>query len=285
VKLRCMVCLAFLAAAILICSPLSADNTLHNPPKSAWKGRETLTWIDGNNEARAVDVYVPKSHKKNDKLPIVLWFMGSRAHVRSDYHYLGMCYNDCGIAPVAEKNGFILVVIDERHVRGKTWEIVDRDTVDETLVLDVIGYLEKTFPVDQSRVYLWGLSAGGKISQYLAAKHSDKFTAVCSASGVIDDFNDAYFDDLVRYIKTSPRKFPIVHYQTAGDYESLIKNMKGMLRLYKESGYPVEFVWFDNNIPGRFLKHEWYADLYNQKMWDWCKQFRLVDGKTVMNGQ
>src|ERR1035441_3215904 len=247
--------LILLVLAVTI-SPAFGGNTLHNPPKGTWKGRQTLTWIDGNNEARAVDIYVPKKVSRRHKLPIVMWFMGSRAHVRSDYHYVGMCYNDCGIAPVAEKNKFMLIVIDERHVRGKTWEIVDKDTVDKTLVFDVLAYVEKMFPIDKTRIYLWGLSAGGKIAQYLAAKHSDVFAAVCSASGVVDDFNDHYFDDMINYIKTSPRKFPIAHYQTAGDYESLITNIKVLLKLYKDLGYPVEFVWFENNIPGRNLRHE-----------------------------
>jgi poly(3-hydroxybutyrate) depolymerase len=286
VKLRFCISLAILAALALQGGPSFSQNALHNPPKSVWTGRETLTWIDGNREARAVDIYVPKKSAKGRQFPIVMWMMGSRSHVSKDYQYLGMCYNDCDIAPYAEKNGFILVVIDERHVKGKTWEIVDRDTVDETLTLDVLAYVKKTFPVDATRVYLWGLSAGGKFAQYMAAKHSDTFTAVCSAAGVIDDFDSDYFNDMVNYIKNTPRKFPIVHYQTAGDYESLIKNMKGMLRLYKESGYPVvERVWFPNDIPGRFLRHEWYADLYNQRMWDWCKKFQVVDGKTVVTGR
>jgi poly(3-hydroxybutyrate) depolymerase len=262
-------------------SPAFAGITLHNPPKGPWKGRETLTWIDGNNEARAVDIYVPKNVSGTYQLPIVMWFMGSRAHIRNNYHYLGMCYHDCGIAPVAEENKFMLIVIDERHVGDKTWEIVDKDTIDQTLVFDVLAYVEKTFSIDKTRIYLWGLSAGGKIAQYLAAKHSEVFAAVCSASGVVDDFNDHYFDDMIKYIKTSPRKFPIAHYQTAGDYESLITNMKVLLKLYRDSGYPVEFVWFENNIPGRNLRHEWYADLYNLQMWNWCNQFQVIGGKTV----
>ena len=277
--IRFILALAALLGLLLV-TPASTDNLLHNPPKSTWTGRRTLTWLDGNNEVRYVDVYIPTSFKKSkEKLPVVMWFMGSRVNVRKDYHYLGICYDDCDIAPYAEKNGFMLVVIDQKHEKGRGWECQDSDTLDETLILDVLAYLKKTFPIDDSRIYLWGISAGGKLSQFFAVKHSDIITAVVSFSGVINaEFT--YYADMVRHLKESPRKFPIIHWQTEGDYEDLIKDMKGMLRLYRDAGYPVEFVWL-NHMPDRKLKHEWYADLYNQKMWDWCKQFRFVDGKTV----
>ena len=281
--IRIILTLVALLGVLLINTPSYADNLLHNPPKSTWTGRKTLTWLDSNNEVRYVDVYVPTSFKKDKSpLPLVMWFMGSRVNVRKDYHYLGICYADCGIEPLAEKERFMLVVIDQKHEKGRGWECRDSDALDETLILDVLAYLKKTFPVDDSRVYMWGISAGGKLSQYFAVKHPDMITAVVSFSGVID--NSPYFNDLNKYLKESPRKFPIIHWQTEGDYEDLIRDMKGMLRIYRDAGYPVEFVWL-NHLPNRKLKHEWYADLYNQKMWDWSKQFRLVDGKTVIEGK
>lgn len=261
--------------------PSQADNLLHNPPTSTWTGRKTLTWLDTRNEVRYVDVYVPKSFKKmKDGVPVVMWFMGSRVNVRKDYHYLGLSYEDSGIAPYAEKNGFILVVIDQKHIDGKGWGMLEGEDRDESLTLDVLAYLKTRFPVDADRVYLWGISAGGKLSQVLAAKHSDLFAAVVSFSGVFDDPMSKIWTDFRSCVKSSVRKFPIQHWQTAGDYESLIKYMPDMIKLYRDNGHIIDFVWLDNP-PGRTLKHEWYADLYNQKMWDWCKQFRIADGKMI----
>jgi poly(3-hydroxybutyrate) depolymerase len=275
----------FSLLVILMTLPSYADNLLHNPPTSSWTGRKTLTWLDSKNEVRYVDVYVPKSYKKQKNgVPVVMWFMGSRMNVRKDYHYLGMCYEDCGIAPYAEKNNFILVVIDQKHIDGKGWSMLEGDDRDETLTLDVLAYLKTRLPVDASRVYLWGISAGGKLSQYLAAKHSDLFAAVVSFSGVFDDHSVQMWHNFCDCIKNSARKFPIQHWQTAGDYESLIKYMPYMIKLFRENGHPVEYVWLDN-MPERRLKHEWYADLYNQKMWDWCSKYSVVDGKTVVEKQ
>ena len=92
----------------------------------------------------------------------------------------------------------MLVVIDQKHIDGKGWGMLDADDRDETLTLDVLAYLKKTFPVDASRVYLWGISAGGKLSQVLAAKHSDLFAAVVSFSGVFDDPEEPALDGLLR---------------------------------------------------------------------------------------
>jgi|GEM_PF-2449456 len=252
-----------------------ADNLLHNPPPAGWIGRKTLTWLDSKNEVRSVDVYVPESYRKaKDGVPVVMWFMGSRRNVRKDYHYLGMSYEDSGIAPYAEKNNFMLVVIDQKHIDDKGWSMLEGDDRDETLTLDVLAYLKKTFPIDASRVYLWGISAGGKLSQVLAAKHADLFAAVVSFSGVFDDPQAQITKDFADCVKNAARKFPIQHWQTAGDYASLIQYMPDMLKLYRENGHRMEFVWLDN-LPGRQLKHEWYADLYNQRMWDWCRQFSV----------
>lgn len=264
-------------------SPARADNLLHNPPRSAWTGRKTLTWLDGRNEVRYVDVYVPEEGvRAKEGMPIVMWFMGSRRNVRKDYHYLGLSYEDCGIAPVAEKNGFALVVIDQKHIDDKGWGMLEADDRDESLTLDVLAYLKKRLPVDASRIYLWGISAGGKFAQVQAAKHSDLFAAAVSFSGVFDnpDPKDRFWVDFSDLIRNSPRKFPIQHWQTDGDFDSLLQYMPRMLQLYRESGYPVDYVRL-TDPPGRKLKHEWYPDLYNQKMWDWCKSFRVVGGKTV----
>jgi poly(3-hydroxybutyrate) depolymerase len=269
-----------LVALALGAVPLFADNLLHNPPPSAWKGRKTLTWLDSKNEIRYVDVYVPKSAGKKDKLPVVMWFMGSRCNVRKDYHYLGLSYEDCDLAQYAEKNGFVLVVIDQKHEDGRGWRMMDTDRLDESLVMDVVSYIEKALPVDKTRIYLWGISAGGKLSQVLASRHSDIFAAVINFSGVIDELGSQFDTDLTACVKGAAIKFPIQHWQTDHDYENLIANMPYMLRLYRQNGHRVEYV-FLKSPPGRTLKHEWYPDLYNQRMWDWCKQFRLVDGKTV----
>ena len=280
-KLLMLCTFAIIASVGLAALSSHADNMLHNPPTSTWTGRKTLTWLDAKNEVRYVDVYVPKSFKRmKSGVPIVMWFMGSRANVRKDYHYLGLSYEDSGIAPYAEKNGFMLVVIDQKHIDGTGWSYLDADDRDETLILDVLSYLKKTFPVDASRVYLWGISDGGKLSQVLAAKHSNLFSAVVSFSGVVDDQKSQFWIDFTNCIRSSTRKFPIQHWQTAGDYESLIKYMPDMIKLYRDNGHIVDFVWLDN-MPGRKLKHEWYPDLYNQRMWGWCKQFKIGDGKTV----
>lgn len=274
---------ALLLSPALAALPSRSDNLLHNPPPSAWTGRKTLTWLDGKNEVRYVDVYVPESvGRAKEGVPVVMWFMGSRRNVRKDYHYLGLSYEDCGIAPDAEKNGFTLVVIDQKHIDEKGWGMLEADDRDETLTLDVLAYLKKTFPIDASRVYLWGISAGGKFAQVLAAKHSNLFAAVVSFSGVFDnpDPNDRLWTDFSNLIQNSPRKFPIQHWQTDGDFETLLQYMPRMLQLYRDNGYRAEYVRL-NDPPGRKLKHEWYADLYNQKMWDWCRQFRVVKGKTV----
>ena len=88
-EIVCALCV--LASLGLAALPSRADNLLHNPPASTWTGRKTLTWLDGKNEVRYVDVYVPRSYKRAKAgVPVVMWFMGSRRNVRKDYHYLGM---------------------------------------------------------------------------------------------------------------------------------------------------------------------------------------------------
>lgn len=53
-------------------------------------------------------------------------------------------------------------------------------------ILDAIDYAVKTWQVDESRIYLAGVSGGGHMAMLMAGHHPDRFTAVSAWVGISD---------------------------------------------------------------------------------------------------
>lgn len=53
-------------------------------------------------------------------------------------------------------------------------------------ILDAIDFIHKNFKVDQSRIYLAGVSGGGHMSLLMAGHHPDRFSAVSAWVGISD---------------------------------------------------------------------------------------------------
>jgi poly(3-hydroxybutyrate) depolymerase len=54
----------------------------------------------------------------------------------------------------------------------------------ENVILQVLEYAKKTYPIDTSRVYLTGYSMGGMSTAWFGLKHTDKFAAVAVMGAV-----------------------------------------------------------------------------------------------------
>lgn len=68
----------------------------------------------------------------------------------------------------------------------------------EKVVLAVLEYAKKTYPIDESRVYLAGYSMGGAATAIIGLKNMDKFAAIApmGATGYHDDAFTAYVNSI-----------------------------------------------------------------------------------------
>lgn len=71
-------------------------------------------------------------------------------------------------------------------------------TEGEKVILAVLEYAKKTYPIDESRVYLAGYSMGGAATEIIGLKNIDKFAAIApmGATGYHDDAFTAYVNSI-----------------------------------------------------------------------------------------
>jgi poly(3-hydroxybutyrate) depolymerase len=123
-----------------------------------------ITWYD----------FVPDMVKKNPKvkvpLVITLHGMGDDPVYQADSN---------GWTAKAAEKGFIVVSPD---YPGATAE-------GEKVVLAILDYAKKTYPIDESRIYLAGFSMGGATTAMTGLKNAEKFAAIApmGATGYSDD--------------------------------------------------------------------------------------------------
>jgi poly(3-hydroxybutyrate) depolymerase len=133
------------------------------------------TWYD----------YVPKSVSANPNtgapLVIVLHGRGDDPIYQADSN---------GWTAKAAEQGFIVISPD----------YPGPDDKGEKVVLNILEYAKKTYPIDQSRVYLSGFSMGGAATAMIGLKNADKFAgiAVMGAFG----YNDEKVANIVNSVKS-----------------------------------------------------------------------------------
>ena len=68
----------------------------------------------------------------------------------------------------------------------------------EKVVLAILDYAEKTYPIDETRVYLAGYSMGGAATAIIGLKNMDKFAAIApmGATGYHDDTFSVYVNSI-----------------------------------------------------------------------------------------
>lgn len=126
---------------------------------------------------RSYYLRLPPSYDGKKKLPMIVLLHGGAGGAPQALH-------SYPLAEVTDREGAILVAPNGtgpwRREIGRTWNVefgfgpAQRQRVDDTGFLrELILNLEETLAVDRSRVYLTGLSNGGILCHWMAARNSD----------------------------------------------------------------------------------------------------------------
>jgi dipeptidyl aminopeptidase/acylaminoacyl peptidase len=140
--------------------------------------RKTITFKSSLDKSdQKAEIYVPTAHDGKKELPLLLFC-----------HPMGMSMTAArgiGHHETAERMGW-LVVCPELHglnTEGKTSFGAIPAQHD---AIDAIRFMQKTYKVDDSRIYVDGRSMGGTLSLLLAAKHPHIFAAAMAGSAPTD---------------------------------------------------------------------------------------------------
>ncbi|NDJ35519.1 MAG: hypothetical protein GYB64_12700 [Chloroflexi bacterium] len=127
--------------------------------------------VDG--EERFYLVYDPDGRAAERPLVLDMHGWGGTA-----YEQLGAS----GFTAIAEEEG-IIVVYPQATGEELLWGLAD----DVSYIEAVLDAVSADYPVDESRIYATGFSAGGFMAHYLGGALSDRIAAVASVGGLIPD--------------------------------------------------------------------------------------------------
>lgn len=149
---------------------------------------QTLTVGDGSISYL---LYLPKAYSADDakKVPLMLFLHGrgeSKGPLSSVKRWGIPHFIDLGV------NFPYVIASPQCPPSPKSWSSPE----EQALLVALLDHLNKTFKVDENRVYLTGLSMGGFGSWRLAADHPERFAAVVPICGGGDPRDAAKLKDL-----------------------------------------------------------------------------------------
>jgi poly(3-hydroxybutyrate) depolymerase len=203
--------------------------------------------FDFSGHERVLYVVVPE---KQGLMPVVVLLHGSGRNGE----IMAQAWKD-----LAVREGFILAAPDAFSPTG--WgSLVDPPEFFRAVVEQV----KAIHPIDQSRIYLFGHSAGAAYALFLAVMDSDLFAATAIHAGALQANPDGLFEQ-------ADRKMPIAIWVGDHDPNFPVDVVEATRRLYAANGYQIQL----NLIPNHDHNYYVISDEVNSKAWNFLKKVQL----------
>lgn len=231
---------------MLRCGVLMLCAFLFVIPSSA-KDKITKLSFDFSGHARVLYVVVPE---KQGPMPVIVLLHGSGRNGE----IMAQAWKD-----LAWREGFIVAAPDAFGSTG--WgSLVDPPDFFRA----VVDQVKAIHAIDESRIYLFGHSAGAAYALFLAIMDSDIFAATAIHAGALQANPDGLFEQ-------ADRKMPIAIWVGDRDPNFPVDTVIATKRLYESNGYHVELSVIPNH------DHNYYviSDEINSKAWNFLKKSQL----------
>ena len=129
---------------------------------------------------------------------------------------------------------------------------------------EAVGEISREHPVDVRRMYLWGYSAGGMFSFYLAFLESRYFAAAAVHGAVIENFKYQMAD-------FAERRLPIAYYIGTRDQWWPVEKTRASRDALLARGFPVHYV----ELPGADHNFLASADVVTRDAWAFFNRYAL----------
>jgi predicted peptidase len=194
-------------------------------------------------------ISLPSRYRESkDKWPLLFFLHGGSG--RGDDLKLVSRYGPPAIA--ARNPDYPFIILSPQCPKGEIWSDTD-------LLISLLDDVMARYRIDPDRVYLTGMSMGGRGTWYLAYRHPDRFAAIvpiCAYSPITD---------WARGLKNLP--VWVFH----GDKDTVvpISDSEDMVKALRAEGNDARFTV----LPGR--GHD-IADVYDRpELYEWLLQHRL----------
>lgn len=136
---------------------------------------KTIT-VEGKNMDYVV--YVPKTYDPAKPMPTIIFLNGAGECGTDGWR---QCYHFGGAISLESAKWPFLVLFPQKQDVKTLWE------QEEPMMMAVLKQSQKEYNIDNSRLYLTGLSQGGHGTWAIAAMHPDMFAAIAPVCGWGDE--------------------------------------------------------------------------------------------------
>jgi polyhydroxybutyrate depolymerase len=249
---------------------------------------QAVRQFDGPGES-PVAVYIPVSIKQGEPAPLVFLLHGSSGDGASTL-------SGSSLKAAADKHGFIIAaptgaihlakgfawnIPGVVTVGGKTPGAGDRDDV--KYVLSILDLLAKQGYVDRSRVYVTGISGGGRMASWLGCVASTRFAAIAPVVGL--RAGKPLESDPTRPDPNSCQPestVPIIAF--AGNKDSTNPIEGGGSKYWQYSMHTAEIRWATLNNCQNSLTTRWISQKVYQELYDGCRDGAVVTAYVTDGG-
>ncbi len=246
--------LAFSVSLLLLC-PLVSSLSAADEKEPARQSEETFDLGDGR-EMKFL-LYLPKGYEEKEHWPLMLFMHG--AGERGDDLNLVKKHGP----PKLIENGkdFPFIVISPQCPKGTWWKTED--------VVALLNHIMQIHNVDDNRVYVTGLSMGGRGTWQVAGAVPDKLAAIAPICGPSDE-------TVVEKIVTIPTWV----FHGAKDSAVKVDHSEMMVRLLKEKGGDPKLTIYPE------ANHDSWTETYNnEELYEWLLSHELKMRKKLEAGK
>jgi dienelactone hydrolase len=228
--------------------------------------QERHYWFEEAREMMAYHVYAPVKWDGKSKLPMVLVLHGNTRD--QDYYF---DRDDHILAKMAEQHGYLVVCpmgyrpnagwgsnsVNIRPTATPDPSRMRQGELSEKDALNVLDLVTKEYPVDPTRIYLFGHSAGGAGTWYMGEKYASKWAAIAASAAATRPAGFP-FERL--------KGMPIMVCHGDQDDEVPVASSRNMVKAAKENGLDPQYL----EVPG--ATHLTVVALVEPKVFDFFDQ-------------
>ena len=177
--------------SLVSCGPTNTNQTTTSPEYT--QPAKTGGVVEGKSTFNNIDytLYIPSSYKASENIPMLVALhgggQGTMGDAKNNRHFFA---DYTGLNTVAEKYGFIVVYPRQSTLNNYTYDYWNwyiqqsRTSKEPKAIYDIVNEVKHSYSIDNSRVFICGISAGAAMAQVLAVTYTDVFAGCCSVAGI-----------------------------------------------------------------------------------------------------
>ena len=207
--------------------------------------------IESEGKKRSYYLFIPASVAPGKPAPLIVLLHGSGRNGSVLVEHW---------QKIAEQEGIILAGPDSRN--SASWAIPEDGP---RFLRDLVEELKSKHPIDQTRVYLFGHSAGAIFGLMISALESEYFAAAAVSAGALKKDNYSLLDE-------AQRKIPLAIFVGTKDPLFPVAEVRKTRDALAQRGFPVRLTEVDG------LNHNYYSRSaeINGHAWEFLKAQQLA---------